>query len=105
MGSTAFPIFMLMLATAVISIWLGYKIGSTPIPEEFLQEIREKAFEAAKEEYIQYFQKRFNRKGLALSNEYIRRLQFENRELIKQNKELVKELEKERKKNESIGSD
>lgn len=102
MGSTFFPIFMLMLATAGISIAFGYKLGSTPIPQEELEQIKEKAFKEAKQEYLNYFHDRFDPQGLALSSAYVERLQFENGELIKQNKKLVEELE--RKKNESIGS-
>ena len=100
MGAPLLPVLVLMLATAGISIWFGYKLGNTPIPEDELEQIKEKAFNEAKEEYMRYFHDRFDPQGLALSNEYVRRLQFENGELIKQNKELVKELE--RTKNESI---
>ena len=102
MGSTFFPIFMLMLATAGIGLLFGYKLGNTPIPQEELEQIKEKAFEEAKEEYMRYFHDRFDPQALALSNAYVKRLQLENKDLIKQNKELLKELE--RKKNESIGS-
>ena len=102
MGSTFFPIFMLMLATAGINIAFGYKLGSTPIPQEELEQIKENAFNEAKEEYMRYFHNRFDPQGLALSSAYVERLQFENGELIKQNKKLVEELE--RKKNESISS-
>lgn len=101
MGSTFFPIFMLMLATAGIGIIFGYKLGNTPIPEDELEQIKEKAFEQARQEYLNYFHDHFAQ-GLALSSAYVKRLQFENEELIKQNKELVEELE--RKKNESISS-
>lgn len=104
MGASFFPILMLMLVLAGISIWFGYKLGNTPIPLDELEQIKEKAFNKAKEEYLHYFHNRFDPQALALSNEYMRRLQFENGELIKQNKELVEKLEKERKKNESIGS-
>ena len=102
MGSTFFPILMLMLATAGIGLLFGYKLGNAPIPQDELEQIKEKAFEKAKEEYMHYFHNRFDPQGLALSNAYVQRLQFENGELLKQNKELVEELE--RKKNESIGS-
>ena len=93
---------MLMLATAGISIWFGYRLGSTPIPQDELEQIKEKAFNEAKEEYMRYFHDRFDPQGLALSSAYVKRLQFENKELTKQNKELAEELE--RKKNESISS-
>ena len=104
MGSTFFPIFMLMLATAGIGIIFGYKLGNTPISQDELEQIKEKAFEEAKKEYLNYFHDRFDPQGLALSSAYVQRLQFENNELLKQNKELTEELEKERKKNESISS-
>lgn len=100
MGSTFFPILMLMLATAGISIWFGYRLGNTPIPQDELEQIKEKAFNQAKEEYLHYFHNRFDPQGLALSNAFVQRLQFENGELLKQNKELIAELE--RTKNESI---
>ena len=100
MGSTFFPILMLMLAAAGISVWFGYKLGNTPIPQDELEQIKEKAFNAAKEEYLHYFHNRFDPQGLALSNAFVQRLQFENGELLKQNKELIAELE--RTKNESI---
>lgn len=104
MGSTFFPILMLMLATAGISIWFGYTLGNTPISQEELEQIKEKAFEEAKREYLNYFHNRFDPQALALSNAYVQRLRFENDELLKQNKELTEELKKERKKNESISS-
>ena len=102
MGSTFFPILMLMLATAVISIWFGYTLGNTPIPQDELEQIKEKAFNKAKEEYLLYFHNHFDPQAIALSNNYVKQLQFENGELIKQNKKLVKELE--RKNNESTDS-
>ena len=102
MGTSFFPILVLMLALAGISIGFGYKLGSTPIPQDELEQIKEKAFNKAKEEYMHYFHNRFDPQALAISNAYVRNLQFENEELIKQNKKLVEELE--RKKNESISS-
>ena len=102
MGSSFFPIIMLMLATAGIGLLFGYKLGNTPTPPDELEQIKEKAFNEAKEEYMRYFHDRFDPQGLALSSAYVKRLQFENGELIKQNKKLVEELE--RKKNESISS-
>lgn len=98
MGSTFFPIFMLMLATAGIGLLFGYKLGNTPIPQDELEQIKEKAFYEAREEYLRYFHDRFDPQGLALSNAYMKRLQSENGELIKQNKKLVEELEKEKNK-------
>jgi hypothetical protein len=102
MGSTFFSILMLILAIAGISVWFGYRLGNTPIPPDELEQIKEKAFDEAKEEYLRYFHNRFDPQALALSNAYVQRLRFENEELIKQNKELTEELE--RKKNESISS-
>lgn len=99
-----FLIFMLMLATAGISIWFGYRLGSTPIPQDELEQIKDKAFEEAKQEYLHYFHNRFDLQALKIENVYVQRLQSENDELIKQNNELTEELKKERKKNESIGS-
>ena len=96
--------FLIMLFVAGLSFWFGYSLGNTPIPQEELEQIKEKAFEEAKEEYMRYFHDRFDPQGFALSSAYVKRLQFENKELTKQNKELVKELEKERTKNESISS-
>ena len=105
MGAPFFPVLMLMLALAGISIVFGYKLGNTPIPQEELERIKEKAFEEAKQEYLNYFHNRFDLKASVLTNAYTQRLQFENNELLKRNKELTEELMKERKKNESIGSD
>jgi hypothetical protein len=79
-------------------------LGNTPIPQDELEQIKEKAFEDAKQEYLNYFHNRFDPQALLLSNAYVQRLQFENNELLKQNKELTEELTKERKKNESISS-
>jgi hypothetical protein len=104
MGTPFFPVFVFTLVIAGISILFGYKLGNTPIPQDELEQIKEKAFEEAKQEYLNYFHDRFDPQGIALSNVYARRLQFENEELIKQNKRLTEELKKERKKNESIGS-
>ena len=104
MDTPLFPVLVLMLALAGISIWLGYKLGNTSIPQDKLEQIKERAFDKAKEDYLHYFHNRFDPQGLVLSNNYVQRLQFENDELLKQNKKLTEELEKERKKNESIGS-
>lgn len=104
MGAPFFPVLVLMLALAGISVAFGYKLGNTPIPQDELEKIKEKAFEDAKQEYLNYFHNRFDPQALALSNAYVQRLRFENDELLKQNNELIEELKKERKKNESIGS-
>ena len=104
MDAPFFPILVLMLALAGISVVFGYKLGNTPIPQDELEQIKEKAFKDAKQEYLNYFHNRFDPQALALSNAYVQRLRFENDELLKQNKELTEELKKERKKNESIGS-
>ena len=103
MGAPFFPILVLMLALAGISIVFGYKLGNMPTAAMF-EQVREEAFEEAKGEYLRYFHDHFDPRGLALSSAHVQRLQFENDELIKQNKKLTEELEKERKKNESIGS-
>jgi hypothetical protein len=104
MDAPFFPILVLMLVLAGISIVFGYKLGNKPIPQDELEQIEEKAFEQAKQEYLNYFHNRFDPQALALSNTYVQRLRFENDELLKQNKKLTEELKKERKKNESIGS-
>ena len=104
MGSDLLLIFAIMFAVAGVSIWFGYKLGDTPIPLNELEQIKEKAFEEAKKEYLVYFHNRFDPQGEAVSNTFMQRLQNENNELSKQNKKLAEELEKERKKNESISS-
>jgi hypothetical protein len=98
MGAPFFPVLVLMLALAGISVVFGYKLGNTPISQDELEQIKEKAFYEAKEEYMRYFHNRFDPQGLALSNSYVQRLQSENGELIKQNKKLVEELKKEKNK-------
>lgn len=101
------PISALIILAALLaigSILFGYKLGNTPIPQKELEQIEEKAFEEAKQEYLNYFHNRFDPQALALSSAYVQRLQSENDELITQNKELTEELKKERKKNESTGS-
>ena len=102
MGASFFPVLVLIIALAGISLVCGYKLGNTAIPEDELEQIKENAFEAAKQEYLDFFHNRYDPQGLILSNTYVQRLQFENDELLKQNKELTEELNKERKKNESI---
>lgn len=104
MDASFFPVLALMLVLAGISVAFGYKLGNTPISKDELEQIEEKAFEKAKQEYLNYFHNRFDPQALALSNAYVQRLQSENNELLKQNKELTEELKKERKKNESTGS-
>lgn len=104
MGSTFFLILMPTLVIAGMGVVLGYKLGNTPIPQDEPEQIKEKAFEDAKQEYLNYFHNRFDPQMLALSNAYVQRLQSENNELLKQNKELTEGLKKERKKNESISS-
>lgn len=104
MGAPFFPVLVLMLALAGMSVVFGYKLGNTSIPQDELEQIKEKAFEEAKQEYLNYFHNRFDPQALALTNAYVQRLRFENDELIKQNNELTKELKKERKKNENISS-
>ena len=102
MGASFFPVLVLTIALAGISLVCGYKLGNTAIPKDELEQIKENAFEAAKQEYLDFFHNRYDPQGLILSNTYVQRLQFENDELLKQNKELTEELNKERKKNESI---
>lgn len=104
MGAPFCLILAIMFALAGISIIFGYKLGNTPIPEEELKQIKDKAFEEARQEYLKYFHNRFDPQALALSNAYVQRLRSENDELLKRNKELTEELKKERKKNESTGS-
>lgn len=104
MGVPFLLILAIMFALASISIIFGYKLGNTPISEEELERIKDKAFEEAKKNYMNYFHNRFDPQALALSNTYVQRLQSENDELLKRNKELIEELKKERKKNESTGS-
>ena len=99
------PIQIILATLLVIgSILFGYKLGNTPIPQKELEQIKEKAFEEAKQEYLNYFHNRFDPQASGLSNAYMRRLQSENNMLLKQNEELTEELKKERKKNESTGS-
>ena len=91
------PISALIILAALLamgSILFGYKLGNTPIPQEELEQIKEKAFEEAKQEYLNYFHNRFDPQALALSNAYVQRLQSENDELITRNKELTEELKK-----------
>ena len=102
MGASFFPVLVLTIALAGISLVCGYKLGNTAIHKDELEQIKENAFEAAKQEYLDFFHNRYDPQGLILSNTYVQRLQFENDELLKQNKELTEELNKERKKNESI---
>ena len=102
MGASFFLILVLMIALAGISIVFGYKLGNTAIPKDELEQIKDNAFDAAKQEYLNFFHNRYDPQGLILSNTYVQRLKSENDELLKQNKELTEELKKERKKNESI---
>ena len=102
MGASFFLILVLMIALAGISIVFGYKLGNTAIPKDELEQIKDNAFDAAKQEYLDFFHNRYDPQGLILSNTYMQRLKSENDELLKQNKELTEELKKERKKNESI---
>ena len=99
MGSTFFPIFMLMLAIAGISILFGYSLGSTSIPRDELEQIKEKAFNEAKEKYIKYFHKTFDPQANTVQNSLINQLSNENKKLVKENSKLKKELKEERKKN------
>ena len=102
MGASFFPVLVLTIALARISVVFGYKLGNTAIPKDELEQIKENAFDAAKQEYLNFFHNRYDPQGLILSNIYMQRLQFENDELLKKNKELTEELNKQRKKNESI---
>ena len=99
MGSTFFPIIMLMLATAGIGLLFGYKLGNTPIPQEELEQIKEKAFEKAKQEYLNYFHNRFDPTAKSMITAYDTSLRKENEALREQNQILKEELKKERKKN------
>jgi hypothetical protein len=99
------PIQIILATLLVIgSILFGYKLGNTPIPQEELEQIKEKAFEEARQKYLNYFHNRFDLQALKIENAYVQRLQSENDELLKKNKELTEELQKERNKNESTGS-
>jgi hypothetical protein len=104
MGVPFYPVFMLVLALACLSVAFGYKLGSTPIPKEELERIKEKAFEEAKKEYINYFHDRFDPQGETLRNAYMHTLQDENTKLLKHNQQLAAELKKEKEKNGSISS-
>ena len=104
MNSQQFVVLMLMLALVGISIYLGHKITIQSITQEKTEEFRNKAFEAAKAEYLEYFNKRFTNTAERVADAFNASIMQENEELKQQNSILKKELMKERKKNESISS-
>lgn len=55
MGASFFPVLVLTIALAGINLVCGYKLGNTAIPKDELEQIKENAFEAAKQEYLDFF--------------------------------------------------
>lgn len=90
MNSQQFVVLMLMLALVGISIYLGHKITIQSITQEKTEEFRNKAFEAAKVEYLEYFNKRFTNTAERVADAFNASIMQENEELKQQNSILKK---------------
>lgn len=93
-----------MLVLAGVSVWFGHTITIQSLTQEKTDEFREKAFQAAKTEYLEYFHRRFTSNGEKIAEAFNAAVIRENEALKEQNQLLKEELAKERKKNESTGS-
>lgn len=99
MNGDLIMLYIIFTIDAIVSIWFGYKLGSKPISKEELKQIKEKAFEKAKQEYLNYFHDRFDPTAKSMITAYDTSLRKENEALREQNQLLKEELKKERKKN------
>lgn len=96
-------ISLLIIALASLGLALGFKWGRDSV-NSISEEEKEKAFEDAKAEYIEWFHKRFSVKGEQLAEAYNKAAFNEIKRLEKENKELRKQIKKFGGKNESSDS-
>ena len=101
---TPVMIILLMGLLAILSLCTGWKLARDIYKKKLPDEVDEKAFEEAKAEYLKFFHKRFTPNAEGLAEAFNNGILRENRELKQQRDQLQKELEEERKKNESISS-
>lgn len=88
-----FEVYICMVVVAIASIWLGRTLTLNSI-DVLSEEDRDKAFEKAKAEYLEWFHKRFTSKAERLAEVYNEELLRENEALRKLNKQLNKEIKK-----------
>lgn len=88
-----FEVYICMAVVAIASIWLGRTLTLNSI-NQLSEEEKDKAFEEAKAEYLEWFNKRFTSKAERLAEVYNKELLKENEALKKLNKQLNKEINK-----------
>lgn len=104
MNEQQFIVLALMLVLAGISIWFGHKLTIESITEEKTERFKNKAFEKAKADYLEYFHRRFTGTAEKAAEAFNAALLRENEELKNQNEILKAELIKERKAHEDTRS-
>jgi hypothetical protein len=86
-------VIMLILVTAGISFYFGRKITLEWLDDD----IKRKAFESAKEQYVEYLCNNFTLDADQAVQNIMRVLAEENEELIKENEQLRKRLKRKKK--------
>lgn len=97
-------ILVLMLVLAGISVWFGRKITIESLTKEKTEQFKKEAFEKAKADYLEYFNRRFTGTAEKAAEAFNAALLRENEELKNQNEILKSELIKERKAHEDTRS-
>lgn len=88
----------------LLTLVIGLTIGASVMRRFYYERITTEAFEEAKQEYLRFFHERFDPTAESAASAFNRSLERENEELKNQINIYKEELEKERKKNESISS-
>lgn len=88
-----FEVYICMVVVAIASIWLGRTLTLNSI-NQLSEEEKDKAFEEAKAEYLEWFHKRFTSEAERIAEVYNKELLRENEALRKLNKQLNKEIKK-----------
>lgn len=88
-----FAVYICMVVVAMASIWLGRTLTLNSF-DQLSEEEKDKAFEEAKAEYLEWFHKRFTSEAERIAEVYNKELLRENEALRKLNKQLNKEIKK-----------
>ena len=83
-------VIMLILIASGISFYFGRKFTL----EQLDDNIKRKAFESAKKQYMEFFHTHFDLNGGSVLEKALRELVEENEELTKENEELRNRLDK-----------
>ena len=88
-----FAVYICMVVVAIASMWLGHTLTLNSI-DVLSEEEHDKAFEKAKAEYLEWFNKRFTSDAERVAEVFNKELLKENEALRKLNKQLNKEIKK-----------